>query len=259
MIKRLKLLSTQIKLKVNSGFFLRQQCVACLTAICDRGLCDECLQSLPANHQHCRQCALPLTIMSDQPLLCGGCLQHPPPFSRVIAPWRYEYPVDRLISRYKYSQQRALGQPLINSLVDTVTTSLAQQPTRRPDLLIPSPMHPQKQRQRTFNQAEEIAEQLSRALDIPWSVTLVRRTQSGVAQSGLNRQQRLSNLRDIFTVTDKPPPRVAIVDDVITTGATARALATILNRAGAAHIEIWALARTPDPGVSRAARPRNQR
>lgn len=245
MIKRLKLLSTQIVQRVNSSLILPGQCVACCAGFQGRGLCPACLNALPYNHQHCRQCALPLPFAPDQPVLCGECLKHPPSFDRVITPLRYQFPVNRLISRYKYNHQRSLGRPLIRILVNAVSTHLACAPTQRPDILIPSPMHPAKQRKRGFNQAEDIAELLSLSIGVPWSVTLVKRQRAGTAQSGLNRQQRLANLKGAFVITGRPPPRIAIIDDVMTTGATARVLAQALKTAGAKEVEVWALARTP--------------
>ncbi|WP_235937518.1 ComF family protein [Marinobacter caseinilyticus] len=177
--------------------------------------------------------------------LCGECIKQPPPFDHVIAPLRYEFPVDRLTSRFKYRQQRSMGYPLVNLLGQQVLQHLGEHPDWRPELLVPSPMHAQKQRARGFNQAEDIAEQLSRVIDVPWSVTLMQRWKPGVAQSGLNRRQRLANLRGAFTIAQPAPARVAIVDDVMTTGATARALAVALRKAGAQRIELWVLARTP--------------
>ncbi|MEX0606132.1 MAG: ComF family protein [Marinobacter sp.] len=245
MIKRLKLLSTQFISKVNRTLSLPGQCIACCASFQGRGLCSRCLDALPYNWQRCRQCALPLAFAPAKLVLCGECLKHPPAFDRVITPLRYQFPVNRLISRYKYSHQRALGRPLINVLAHEVSGHLIRSPTLRPDILVPSPMHPAKQRKRGFNQAEDIAEHLSLSIGVPWSVTLVKRQRAGPAQSGLNRQQRLANLREAFEVTGRPPPRIAIIDDVVTTGATARVLAELLKTAGALEVEVWALARTP--------------
>lgn len=245
MIKRLISLSTLLQPKVNSSLRFTSQCVACLSRIHGHGLCQGCLADLPDNACACRQCALPLPDLPLRTACCGECLADPPLFDRVIAPWRYQFPVNRLISRYKYRRQRTLGMPLIRGLAETLSAELEAHPERRPDLLIPSPMHAAKQRRRQFNQAEDIAEQISRALAIPWTVTRVTRAHPGVAQSGLDRRARLVNLRTAFTVTGPVPARVAIVDDVVTTGATARALAKVLRQAGAEQVQVWALARTP--------------
>ncbi|WP_228141561.1 ComF family protein [Marinobacter sp. X15-166B] len=207
---------------------------------------------MPLNRQSCRQCALPLpTAAAD--LRCGECLRDPPHFQRALAPWCYQFPVDRLISHYKYQRQYACGRPLIDGLVQHLHDQGCFTPPRRPELIIPSPMHPDKRRQRGFNQAEDMAERVSRCAGIPWSVNVLQRIRRTAPQSGLDRHQRLTNLSNLYRVTGAVPARVAIVDDVVTTGATARAMASALRRAGARNIEIWALARTPAP----VARPRD--
>ncbi|WP_292016653.1 ComF family protein [Marinobacter sp. HL-58] len=220
------------------------QCVACLAPDARFGLCDPCRHDLPVNHWHCRCCALPLAFAAED-TLCGQCLQAPPPFSRVIAPWRYRFPVDGMIQRYKYNGQRAFARPLIHDLAERVANNLEAAPDQRPDLLVASPMHPARLRRRGFNQAADIAEQVSKHAGIPWTTRLVTRNRRTRPQRGLDREQRLANLRGIFQVNATPPPRLAIIDDVVTTGATARSLTEALIKAGAEDVQVWALARTP--------------
>ncbi|MDC0661703.1 ComF family protein [Marinobacter sp. SS21] len=245
MIKGLLSLSTQFKLKVNSTIDHHTLCVACLAPGATSGLCPQCLAQLPRNRWACRRCALPLPGTAQPEALCGQCQTQPPPFWLTEAPWLYHFPVDQLIGRYKYQRQLSLGHPLIHAFVDHMAQVLETHPERRPELMVPSPMHPKRQRQRGFNQAEDIAEQLGCRLNIPWSITLIERSRSARRQSGLNRQQRQDNLRGIFQARGRAPRRVAIIDDVMTTGATARALAQALASAGAQEIQVWALARTP--------------
>ncbi|MBL3555023.1 ComF family protein [Marinobacter sp. JB05H06] len=258
MIKGLRSLSTLLTPKVNSREWIHDsvrkirsplpsgggQCVACLAPDALYGLCTPCRQDLPANHWHCRCCALPLAFAGNE-TLCGQCLQNLPPFTRVIAPWRYRYPVDGMIQRYKYNGQRAFARPLIHDFATQLVGMLQTIPEQRPDLLIASPMHPARRRKRGFNQAADIAEQLSRRTGIPWTTDLVIRNRRTRPQRGLNREERLANLRGIYQVGRTPPARLAIIDDVVTTGATARSLTEALLEAGAAEVQIWALARTP--------------
>jgi ComF family protein len=178
-------------------------------------------------------------------LLCGECLRDPPPFSSVIAPWHYRFPVDRMIHRYKDSGQRAFAKPLLRGLTQKLEDRLTEHPDQRPDLLIPTPMHPARRRKRGFNQASDIAEHLGRELGLPWAPDLAIRTRKTRTQRGLGRQARISNLAGIFDVIGTPPPRVAIVDDVMTTGATVRLFSRALKNAGAQDVHVWALARTP--------------
>ncbi|HET8700060.1 MAG TPA: hypothetical protein VFL97_00110 [Nitrococcus sp.] len=110
-----------------------------------------------------------------------------------------------------------------------------------PDAVIPVPLHPRRLRQRGFNQALEIA----RRLDIPLAAQMVRRTRPTAAQSRLGVRERRSNTRGAFAVTISRLPRhIAVLDDVLTTGATAMELSRVLCRAGAEQVEIWVVART---------------
>ncbi len=239
MIKRLTPLSTFIELKVNSNK-TAGLCVACLAPVARHGLCTPCRKDLPANRWCCRQCALPLPFSAGD-AVCGECTVSPPPFSRSLIPFRYQFPVDGMISRYKYNHQRRFAQPLIVSL----SQYLAQADPVLPDALIPVPAHPQRRRKRGFNQAQDIAEHIGRTLNIPVAAGIVKRTRTSRSQRELNREQRLTNLQGAFAVCAQVPERVAIVDDVVTTGATVRALSSSLKNAGARDIQIWALARTP--------------
>jgi ComF family protein len=240
MIKGLETLSTLLALKVNS----KGSCVACLDPAASFGLCAKCREELPWNRWQCRQCALPLAFASHK-MTCGECLRDPPPFTRVIAPWHYRFPVDRMIHRYKGSGQRAFAKPLLKGLGQHLTETLTSHPDWQPDLLIPSPMHPARRRVRGFNQASDIAEHLSRELALPWSPGLAIRTRKAQSQRGLDRNARLTNLAGVFKVIEQPPARVAIIDDVVTTGATIRLFAQALKKAGAQDVQVWALARTP--------------
>ncbi|WP_228152768.1 ComF family protein [Marinobacter guineae] len=243
MIKGLNWLSTFMELKVNSA---KQGglCVACLSSNSFNGLCQPCREDLPVNRWHCRCCALPLAFPSSE-LLCGDCLKFPPPFKTSCIPWRYQYPVDGMIGRYKYNGQRKFARPLLADFAGALEQKLDSASVTRPDALVPAPMDSRRRRQRGFNQAQDIAEHLGRDLGIPVEAGLVQRVRRVRAQRELNREARLANLRGVFEVMSVVPERVAIVDDVVTTGATVRVLASVLREAGARDIQVWALARTP--------------
>lgn len=221
-------------------------CVTCLAPDTMNGLCQGCRQDLPSNTMACYRCGLPLTLAAPAAdLICGECLKRPPAFSHAFIPWCYQFPVDRMIGQYKYRGQRQLVRPLLADFAVLAQQRMAEPPGPRPQLLVPAPMHRKRQRKRGFNQAADIAEALSLATGIPWDAELLRRSRATAAQSGLDRRQRLSNLKGVFEVTGEVPAHVVLVDDVVTTGATARTLATLLQRHGAKTVEIWALARTP--------------
>ncbi|WP_165819275.1 ComF family protein [Tamilnaduibacter salinus] len=186
------------------------------------------------------RCALPGRF--GERGLCGACHRNPPPFDRVVAPWAYQFPVSALISRFKYQKQRPDGKPLARLFAERLRDA-GRTP---PQALIPVPMAPSRERRRGFNQAEEIAIWMSRQLNIPvyrQSLTRANHTQT---QSGLSRRERLANLKGAYRVRGPVPSHVALVDDVMTTGATVRAASRILREHGAATIEVWVLARTPN-------------
>jgi len=150
--------------------------------------------------------------------------------------------VDHLIGRLKFQGQLHLVEPLARLLAGELGDL-----REAPDLLVPVPLHPQRLRERGFNQSLELARVLARHYGLKLDGRLCRRTRATPPQSGLNRNQRGENLRGAFTIAGDPAGRrLALLDDVITTGATVRALGKALLQAGAAAIEVWTLARTPD-------------
>jgi len=213
-------------------------------------LCLECERELPVNNPACVGCAIPLPPGADcnTTRRCARCLASPPPFDRVIAPWLYGEYFAHLIHRWKYHREVRMT---------TLLASLWQQRTEIPshiDLLVPVPLHWHRRWQRGFNQSELLAGQLlSTCPELKFARLarrLVKRRRSTAAQSGMTAAQRANNLKGAFTVCGPCDNlRVAVVDDVLTTGATASAMAEVLANAGASYIEVWCLARTPAPGV----------
>ena len=243
MIKGQGPLSTIMALMVDSRR-TAGHCVGCLASAASHGLCAACRADLPRNRQACATCGLPLPGAAGG-YVCGECQKSPPAFDHALIPWRYQYPVDTMIGRYKYRHQRQFARPLVHDFVRFAEQALAESAMPRPEVLVPAPMHPARRRRRGFNQAADIAEHLGRHLGIPVDHHLIARTRTVVPQSGLNRAQRQANLSGLFRVLKEPPASLALVDDVVTTGATARALASELQKAGAQSIGLWALARTP--------------
>jgi ComF family protein len=206
------------------------------------GICGHCLDTLPFNRHACPRCALPLPPGAASHSLCGECLRRPPPFDRAFAALRYEAPVDDLVGGFKYHRRLALGRALGEILAASLVDAGGGEP---PELLIPVPASPARLRERGFNQAAELARHLSARLGIPWSAGLLVRRGSALPQRGLGRAQRRRNARGSLALERDAPRRVALVDDVITTGATAAEASRVLRAGGAALVEIWAVARTP--------------
>ncbi|MDM8350806.1 ComF family protein [Pseudomonas sp. sp1636] len=226
----------------------QQGCLLCDEPADTRhSLCVSCESELPWLGARCQVCALPLPHAG---LTCGGCLKRQPRFDRVEAPWRYAFPVDSLITRFKHQAQwplgRLLGELLSQHLLHAFDEGLA-----RPDLLLPVPLAERRQRQRGFNQAALLAQWLSEQLQLPVQQHWLRRVIDTPAQQQLDAATRKRNLRRAFALAPASQfggLHLALVDDVLTTGATAESLARLLKKAGAARVDIYCLARTPKPG-----------
>ena len=204
-------------------------------------LCAACEGDLPVNAHGCARCATPLASLVGVDV-CGACLRRPPLFHATFAPFLYGYPLGWLIHGLKYRREASCGR-LLGQL-------LARRSANRsplPELLIPIPLSTARYRERGFNQAYEIARPLRAALDIDVRADLVVRRRDTREQTGLKQRERRRNVRGAFAVVEAlPARRVAILDDVITTGSTANELAKVLRRAGATYVEVWAVARTAE-------------
>lgn len=212
-------------------------CLLCRAPASEPGLCADCLEELPRLTLACRQCALPLETAGTE--LCGECLASPPPFDASFAAFAYADPVDHLVSELKYRGQLPVAQLLGRQLATHVAG-------RKVDLLIPVPLHRDRLRERGFNQAAELCRVLAKRKNLAWCTSKLMRTGAGQSQRESNRSERLRNVRHAFEWADRQscPARVALVDDVLTTGATARAAAATLKQAGAEWVEVWTIART---------------
>lgn len=194
---------------------------------------------LPWNRHACARCAVPLPAGSAGQA-CGDCLQHPPPLTEVHAAFVYAFPVDRLLPRFKFHHDLAAG----HLFATAMHQALAAAP--RPDALIAVPLHRTRLRSRGYDQALELARPLAAALALPTLSDALRRQRPTLPQSRLDAPIRRRNLRDAFVVgRNRLPAHVALVDDVMTTGATLHAAARTLRRAGVARVDAWVCARVP--------------
>ena len=206
---------------------------------CGRELCNACARDLPWNRHACPRCALPMPVESGAQL-CGRCLGHPPAWDKAASSLIYDWPLDRLLQRFKFNGDLATGQMLGELLAEF----LAAAPMTKPDVLIPVPLHSARLRERGFNQALELARPVSRRLKLRLDAEACVRHKPTAVQSTLDARERHRNLRNAFSVRHPlAGAQVAILDDVITTGATVTALSTTLHEADAAHISVWSLAR----------------
>jgi len=223
---------------------LPQDCLLCGAQSDDAPLCSPCRDELPRLARGCPQCAMPNPLGE----VCGSCLRHPPQFDATVAAWRYAHPVDRLVQALKFHGRLALARYFAEAL-----GSLAnQRPGEQIDIVIPMPLHPGRIAERGFNQAAEIVRHLPGTLLAAKmqpvlalrGASRIRRT---LPQADLPLDARSRNVRGAFACSiDLCGARVAVVDDVMTTGATLGELAKVLKRAGASRVENWVVARTLD-------------
>lgn len=215
-------------------------CVLCGSAI--RGeldVCAPCAAELPWHRDGCPRCAMPLA--TSPTTACGHCQRQPPCFDACIAAFRYEYPVRELIGRFKFHGDLAVGRTLALLFGRQLAELDAQ--CRAGLVLVPVPLHRTRLAERGFNQSERIARVLSRQLGLPLRQDLVRRTRRTGDQKTLDATARRRNLASAFRARPCAGLRIVLVDDVLTTGATADALAVTLREAGAAAVQVWCLAR----------------
>jgi ComF family protein len=222
---------------------LPRHCILCGLISGTKNLCIPCRDDLPRNRGVCLQCALPLPGGEGQ--ICGSCLARPPPWDYAIAALHYGFPVDRLVCRFKFNRNLACGAVLSDELL----ISVEEQCKALPGLIVPVPLHRGRQFRRNFNQADILARTIGKGIDVPVSSLFLNRRYRTHAQSGLDAKARRKNTRGAFSLGRAAKrhdvQHVALVDDVMTTGATLYECSRILKKAGVKTVSAWVAARAP--------------
>ncbi|WP_428242811.1 ComF family protein [Gynuella sp.] len=207
-----------------------------------KGLCRQCWSLWPVLSDCCQICAIPLTMGRH---VCGHCLRHIPAFDQVISSGRYEGILAWLIKQLKYHNRHQHVRPLAEAMTNTIR----QFEITTPEALIPMPLHWSRQWARGFNQSDLLARAIGQNLNIPVRSDLVTRYRRTPALEGLDRKTRLKLLKKVFKVKTDGLENVAVIDDVVTTTASAQSLAAMLKRHGVRHVQVWTMARTPEQTV----------
>ena len=203
----------------------------------ERQLCQSCLQALPQ---------LPYALCHYNllwlPTISGGLSK--PAFDSLLSLSFYQKPYSYWLTRWKFQQDVAAGD-LLQQQFSVLLAQFKAADQSMPEAILYVPMHPRRQRQRGFNQAQQLAEAAAKQLQIPL-LPVLQRPNKQPPQVGLGRKARLRNLRHAFTLRagTSLPAHIALVDDVITTGATINTLCKLLRRHGAQHISVWTVAVT---------------
>lgn len=218
---------------------LPPRCLACEEpGHAGQDLCLACRRELPWNRAACARCGLPLPRPAPR---CGRCAGPPPPQAATRAFFLYAPPVDQWLRRLKFHGDLAAGRLLSQLMLE----ALSPGPGPLPMALLPLPLHWRRLRRRGYDQALELARPLARGLGLPLCEGRLRRHRPTAAQSELDAAARRRNVRGCFRLGPGPPlpAHVAVLDDVMTTGATLHEAARLLRRAGVARVELWAVAR----------------
>lgn len=220
-----------------TGMYGDFPCVLC-GASCPGLICSGCDRDLPRLTRVCTRCGL-----SSPASTCIACVLSPPRWDLLVVPYSFTYPVDKIIHAFKYQGSVFWAAYLAREMAQRgLTLNIPL-----PEALIPVPAHGSRVAERGFNQAVELARGIGRELNIPVIADSFARIGSRLPQVGLSADQRRKNVHGAFAAMGRRElglRRVAIVDDILTTGATARELARVLRRAGANEIQLWVVART---------------
>ena len=200
------------------------------------GFCLGCYHDLPHIKTPCLQCGLPLT--ANTPCTCKA---EDWPFAACLSAFEYQFPINKLLFQYKSQARLALCE----SFAQALTNQVKKQQQVLPQVLMPVPLHTSKLKQRGFNQSLELAKVLSKQLHIPIDYHSLQSSHQTTQQKSLNKQQRLANVQTNYALTQPlSVTHIALIDDVITTGATTKTLAYLLREHGATHIQAWSIARS---------------
>ncbi len=216
--------------------FPRYCCLCSDPTTSSTNFCKGCLDDLPWIENACRRCATPLQSAN----VCGVCQRSAPFYARSVAALRYSWPVNRIVHAMKYQGQL----DAVDTLAALLALRIEDQATRMPLRLIPVPLHPSRLRVRGFNQSLELARRLAKRFQVVADSDSVIRRVDTQPQTDLDSEQRRRNMRGAFAATGPIDcKRVAIVDDVMTSGATCNELAKTLVGAGVVEVDVWAVAR----------------
>ena len=217
-----------------AGKLLPASCLLCGEDSGSTTICTACHSELPRlPEQRCPLCA-DRTTHGER---CGACLKDPPHFDRALAAFRYDFPLDRVIHALKYGHQLAVT----GWCADQLRPLLLGSPF---DRIIPLPLHADRLRERGFNQSGEIAKALATLLAVPVDLASLIRTRATTPQADLPHKERQRNVRGAFECrSDLSGQHILLIDDVLTTAATANECARTLKLHGAATVTVAVVAR----------------
>ncbi|MDK9698410.1 MAG: ComF family protein [Siculibacillus sp.] len=225
-------------------------CSCCRTPVATpHGLCPACWSRLrPIERPYCERLGIPFGYDIGEGALSAEAIAAPPVFDRARAAVLYEDVAREIVRGLKYHDRTELAR-----LVGRMTARAGRELTAEADVIVPLPLHRRRLWTRRFNQAALIAREVARSSGVPIDLTALTRVRATRPQVGLGEREREENVRGAFRVDPAHRPaiagrRVVLVDDVLTTGATASAATRALRRAGATRVDVLTFARVAPGG-----------
>jgi ComF family protein len=230
-------------LKKIAAWLLPYTCLFCSASSSrQQDICQACLDDLPKLENPCPRCAKPLPFAHSD-LTCGECIKLSPPFDFTHALFAYESPITRFIMQLKFNHALVNARILGELLTEKIQRDWYQHKPL-PNLIIPMPLHPNRLKERGFNQAIEIARPIAKSLQLPLQLSDCLRIKETAAQATLLAKERQYNIKQAFKVNKNfSGQHIAVIDDVITTGHTMTEFCKSLKKAGASKIDVWCCAR----------------
>lgn len=225
-------------------FLLKSQLNTCLFCQAkpqhpDLGLCLACEAQLPHTTNSCQRCGTELTINLAA---CGRCLENSSIMDKTVVALRYQDSAQQLLTQFKFHQHLPSGTILARMLAKKIQASYINQ--FLPEIIIPTPIHTKRLRERGFNQSYFISQQLARVLNLPIDQTILTRIKNSRPQSSVDAKDRKKNVRGAFSLQKHSYQHIAIVDDVITTGNTISELCQLVRSETQVKIHVWACCKT---------------
>ena len=260
MLKKISFYKLQLQLKDRlkdfTELFIKNPCILCKSDVTwSHFLCKQCHEYLPLlNKPHCEICCEPFTNIIDMQFpfsikvsdICGRCQKKRPAYKKCIAPFEYFDPVITMLHYFKYKNKFSYANPLIETLLQRIEKEYSVQTL--PKAIIPIPLHNSKIKTRGYNQSIIIGNKLGKRLKLPVYTNILKRIKNTQSQTSLDIEERHKNMKNAFVLNKIDPnlnlEHIAILDDTITTGATANA-AAILFKKYKISCDVWCLAKTP--------------
>ena len=209
-------------------------------------LCEPCYNDIQHNSDACALCAIPLNTASintsqSSANICGHCTKSPPLYDTSWSPFIYAQPLEWRIQELTFNAKLHFASLLSSLMMDNFPPHLI---INKPDIIIPMPLHPQRLKQRGFNQSHLLVKPIAKHLNLSIDIKSSLRIRDTEHQTGKNARQRKQNIKNAFTFNNKKNYQHAVIfDDVITTGSSVSELTKTLKQAGIKRVDVWCLAR----------------